>query len=84
MIFIFLLCRPYDAKNPFLSQIKVNRELHTGGDRSCMHIEFDLEGSKMRYDSGNDLDESYSSSCVSINWLSLINTLLWLDFQVIT
>ncbi|KAK6625304.1 hypothetical protein RUM43_005598 [Polyplax serrata] len=46
---------PYDAKNPFLSQIKVNRELHTGGDRSCMHIEFDLEGSKMRYDSGDHL-----------------------------
>ncbi|EEB11242.1 NADPH--cytochrome P450, putative [Pediculus humanus corporis] len=46
---------PYDAKNPFLSQIKVNRELHTGGDRSCMHIEFDIEGSKMRYDSGDHL-----------------------------
>lgn len=46
------LCRPYDAKNPFLASIKVNRELHKSGDRSCMHIEFDIEGSKMRYDSG--------------------------------
>lgn len=44
---------PYDAKNPFLAKIKVNRELHKNGDRSCMHIEFDIEGSKMRYDSGD-------------------------------
>ncbi|CAH1153917.1 unnamed protein product [Phaedon cochleariae] len=46
---------PYDAKNPFLAKIKVNRELHQQGDRSCMHIEFDIEGSKMRYDSGDHL-----------------------------
>ncbi|XP_049858978.1 NADPH--cytochrome P450 reductase [Schistocerca gregaria] len=44
---------PYDAKNPFLAPVKVNRELHKAGDRSCMHIEFDIEGSKMRYDSGD-------------------------------
>lgn len=47
--------RPYDAKNPFLSKITINRELHKGGDRSCMHIEFDIEGSKMRYDAGKQL-----------------------------
>ncbi|KAJ8950427.1 hypothetical protein NQ318_003703 [Aromia moschata] len=46
---------PYDAKNPYLSKIKVNRELHKTGDRSCMHIEFDIEGSKMRYDAGDHL-----------------------------
>ncbi|XP_017770493.1 PREDICTED: NADPH--cytochrome P450 reductase [Nicrophorus vespilloides] len=46
---------PYDAKNPFLAKIIVNRELHKSGDRSCMHIEFDIEGSKMRYDSGDHL-----------------------------
>lgn len=44
---------PYDAKNPYLATIKVNRELHRGGDRSCMHIEFDIDGSKMRYESGD-------------------------------
>ncbi|XP_014294444.1 NADPH--cytochrome P450 reductase isoform X1 [Halyomorpha halys] len=44
---------PYDMKNPFLTPVRVNRELHKGGDRSCMHIEFDLEGSKLRYDSGD-------------------------------
>ncbi|XP_063707533.1 NADPH--cytochrome P450 reductase [Culicoides brevitarsis] len=46
---------PFDAKNPFLAPIKANRELHKGGDRSCMHIEFDIEGSKMRYEAGDHL-----------------------------
>ncbi|XP_044754786.1 NADPH--cytochrome P450 reductase isoform X2 [Coccinella septempunctata] len=46
---------PYDAKNPFLSKVLVNRELHKNGDRSCMHIEFDIEGSKMRYEAGDHL-----------------------------
>lgn len=39
-----------------MSRIKVNKELHKPtSDRSCMHIEFDIEGSKMRYDSGDHL-----------------------------
>jgi NADPH-ferrihemoprotein reductase len=46
---------PFDAKNPYLAPIKVNRELHKGGDRSCMHVEFDIEGSKMRYEAGDHL-----------------------------
>nr|AQR00227.1 NADPH-cytochrome P450 reductase [Cnaphalocrocis medinalis] len=44
---------PYDAKNPFLAQIAVNRELHKGGDRSCLHIELDISDSKMRYEAGD-------------------------------
>ncbi|XP_011134999.1 NADPH--cytochrome P450 reductase isoform X1 [Harpegnathos saltator] len=47
---------PFDAKNPFLAPVKVNRELHgPTSERSCMHIEFDIEGSKMRYDTGDHL-----------------------------
>jgi len=45
--------RPYDAKNPFMAPVAVHRELHKGGDRSCMHIEFDISGSKLRYDAGD-------------------------------
>ncbi len=42
--------RPFDAKNPYLSPVSVNRELHKeGSDRSCMHLEFDITGSKLRY-----------------------------------
>lgn len=44
---------PFDAKNPFMSSVTVNRELHKGGDRSCMHIEFDITDSKIRYDAGD-------------------------------
>lgn len=46
---------PYDAKNPFLATIRENRELHKSGGRSCMHIEFDIEGSKMRYEAGDHI-----------------------------
>nr|UYI00189.1 NADPH-cytochrome P450 reductase [Panonychus citri]UYI00190.1 NADPH-cytochrome P450 reductase [Panonychus citri] len=45
---------PFDAKNPFLAPIVVNRELYKG-DRSCMHIEFDLAGSKIRYEAGDHI-----------------------------
>ncbi|CAB0037625.1 unnamed protein product [Trichogramma brassicae] len=47
---------PFDAKNPFLAPVLVNRELHgPSSTRSCMHIEFDINGSKMRYDAGDHL-----------------------------
>lgn len=44
--------RPFDAKNPFLAQVIAWKELHKGGDRSCMHIELDISNSKLRYDAG--------------------------------
>ncbi|XP_059147602.1 NADPH--cytochrome P450 reductase-like [Physella acuta] len=44
---------PYDVKNPYLAPITVNRQLHKGGDRSCMHIELDISESKIRYETGD-------------------------------
>ncbi|KAK2711550.1 hypothetical protein QYM36_012643, partial [Artemia franciscana] len=44
---------PFDAKNPYLATVKAWKELFKGGDRSCMHIEMDTSGSKLRYDSGD-------------------------------
>lgn len=41
--------RPFDGKNPYLSKVLVNRELHKGGDRSCMHIEFNIKDARIRY-----------------------------------
>mmetsp|Transcript_3458 Transcript_3458/g.10727 ORF Transcript_3458/g.10727 Transcript_3458/m.10727 type:complete len:703 (-) Transcript_3458:36-2144(-) len=32
----------YDHRRPFLSKITAVRELHKGGDRSCLHIEMEL------------------------------------------
>ena len=39
---------PFDSKNPFMSNILVNRELHKGGDRNCLHIELNIEDSRIR------------------------------------
>ena len=50
-----LFCRPYNAKNPFLAPIRVIRELHKGGDRSCMHVELDISGSRLNYVAGDHL-----------------------------
>ena len=36
-----------------MSPVSVNRELHKGGERSCMHIELDITGSKIRYEAGD-------------------------------
>ncbi|KAJ0180556.1 hypothetical protein K1T71_003960 [Dendrolimus kikuchii] len=60
---------PYDAKNPFLAQIIVNKELHKGGDRSCLHVEFDISDSKMRYEAGDHI------AVYPINDLSLVERL---------
>nr|CAG4651637.1 EOG090X027R [Triops cancriformis] len=46
---------PFDAKNPFLAPVVEWRELHQSGERSCMHIEFDITGSKLRYDAGDHI-----------------------------
>uniref|UniRef100_T1ILV8 NADPH--cytochrome P450 reductase n=1 Tax=Strigamia maritima TaxID=126957 RepID=T1ILV8_STRMM len=44
---------PFDAKNPHIAFVSMKRELHSGGDRSCMHIEFDISNSRMRYETGD-------------------------------
>ena len=45
---------PFDAKNPYMTPIRVNRNLHAPtSDRYCMHIELDISGSRMRYDAGD-------------------------------
>jgi len=45
----------YDAKNPYISKIKVNKELHTEhSDRSCRHIEFEIPRN-VNYEPGDHL-----------------------------
>jgi len=45
---------PFDVKNPYMSPIKVNKNIHKeGSGRHCMHIEVDIEGSRIRYDAGD-------------------------------
>lgn len=58
---------PFDAKNPFMSKMTVHKELHNGGDRSCMHVELDITNSKMRYDAGDHV------AVYPVNDSSLVN-----------
>ena len=44
---------PFDSKNPFLAPIIVNRNLFKDTDRSCLHIELDITGSRLRYEAGD-------------------------------
>ncbi|KAG7471119.1 hypothetical protein MATL_G00121040 [Megalops atlanticus] len=44
---------PFDAKNPFLAPVTANRKLNKGGSRHLMHLELDITGSKIRYESGD-------------------------------
>jgi len=36
-----------------MAPVIVNKELTKGGDRSVMHIELDITGSKIRYEAGD-------------------------------
>ncbi|KAL7987044.1 hypothetical protein Chor_005963 [Crotalus horridus] len=40
--------RPFDAKNPYLAPVTLNRKLNQGGERHLMHHELDITGSKIR------------------------------------
>ncbi|KAK0138408.1 NADPH--cytochrome P450 reductase [Merluccius polli] len=44
---------PFDSKNPFLATVTVNRKLNKAGGRHLMHLELDITGSKIRYESGD-------------------------------
>ncbi|CAD5221670.1 unnamed protein product [Bursaphelenchus xylophilus] len=47
---------PFDQKNPFLSEIVEKRELHAGGsERSCLHVEFKVDSTRIRYEAGDHL-----------------------------
>ncbi|MPC26196.1 NADPH--cytochrome P450 reductase [Portunus trituberculatus] len=47
---------PFDAKNPFMAEVAVNRELFKGGNRNCLHIEVNIEGSRIRLPGPKFLD----------------------------
>jgi len=44
----------HDAKNPYLAPVGKAKELFSvGGERSCVHMEFDIEGSGISYQHGD-------------------------------
>ena len=44
---------PFDSKNPFLANLITERKLNLDDERYFMHIELDMTGSKLRYESGD-------------------------------
>ncbi|BFZ58484.1 hypothetical protein PYCC9005_005547 [Savitreella phatthalungensis] len=47
--------KPYNANNPFLAPVAQARELFTVKDRHCLHIEFDLSNSGIKYKTGDHI-----------------------------
>ncbi|KAF9026112.1 putative cytochrome P450 oxidoreductase [Hymenopellis radicata] len=46
----------HDAKNPFAAPVSVSRELFQDvGDRNCVHVELNIEGSGMTYQHGDHI-----------------------------
>ncbi|SCU86839.1 LAMI_0D03796g1_1 [Lachancea mirantina] len=46
---------PFDATHPYVAPITATRELFSSGDRNCIHAEFDLSGSNIKYTTGDHL-----------------------------
>ncbi|XP_005988654.1 NADPH--cytochrome P450 reductase isoform X2 [Latimeria chalumnae] len=66
---------PFDAKNPYLGVVSVNRKLNKGGERHLMHIELDIAGSKIRYESGDHVAVYPSNDIALVNEMGkILNT----------
>ncbi|KAI9772479.1 MAG: NADPH-cytochrome P450 reductase [Geoglossum simile] len=46
---------PYGAHNPFIAPIVESREIFTVKDRNCLHMEVDLTGSNLSYQTGDHI-----------------------------
>lgn len=46
---------PFSAHNPFIAPIVESRELFTAKDRNCLHMEIDVSGSNLSYQTGDHI-----------------------------
>ncbi|CAG9952792.1 unnamed protein product [Clonostachys rosea f. rosea IK726] len=46
---------PFHSTNPYLSPIAHAKELFKGPDRNCIHMEFDIEGTNLKYETGDHI-----------------------------
>uniref|UniRef100_A0A8D0GNL2 NADPH--hemoprotein reductase n=1 Tax=Sphenodon punctatus TaxID=8508 RepID=A0A8D0GNL2_SPHPU len=71
---------PFDAKNPFLAPVTVNRKLNQGGERHLMHLELSIASSKIRYESGDHIAVYPANDTLLVNQLGEI---LGADLEII-
>ncbi|XP_056905446.1 P450 (cytochrome) oxidoreductase b isoform X2 [Takifugu flavidus] len=71
---------PFDSKNPFLAPVTVNRRLNKGGERHLMHLELDITGSKIRYESGDHVAVFPTNDSALVNKLGQV---LGVDLDVV-
>ena len=58
---------PFDHTHPYLAPILKSKELVSSKDRSCVHIEFDVSGSNLKYSTGDHLAVWPSNSSENID-----------------
>ncbi|KAM3562265.1 hypothetical protein ARSEF4850_002834 [Beauveria asiatica] len=46
---------PYNAQNPYTAEVAESRELFNSKDRSCIHMEIDISGSNLSYQTGDHI-----------------------------
>ena len=46
---------PYNAHNPFIAPISASKEIFTVKDRNCLHMEVDISGSNLSYQTGDHI-----------------------------
>ncbi|TVY25318.1 NADPH--cytochrome P450 reductase [Lachnellula hyalina] len=46
---------PYNAHNPYIAPIAESREIFTVKDRNCLHLEIDISGSNLSYQTGDHI-----------------------------
>lgn len=63
---------PFSASNPFPAKITTARELFGSPARNCVHMEFDITGSGLKYNTGDHLALISQNSDVEVtNFLSI-------------
>lgn len=46
---------PFNTHNPYIAPIAESRELFSAKDRNCLHMEVDISGSNLRYETGDHI-----------------------------